>query len=56
MELKVLGREAEKKSQAKDREIVIAEVDGENTMKYFREKGQKKWELLSGLVLPQNQI
>ncbi|MEI6580774.1 MAG: transcriptional repressor LexA [bacterium] len=33
----------EKTNQAKDGEIVIAEVDGEFTMKYFREKGNKKW-------------
>ena len=33
----------EKTNQAKDMQIVIAEVDGEFTMKYFREKGNKKW-------------
>jgi repressor LexA len=33
----------EKTNQAKDGQIVIAEVDGEFTMKYFREKGNKKW-------------
>lgn len=33
----------EKTNQAKDGEIVIAEVDGEYTMKYFREKGGKAW-------------
>lgn len=33
----------EKRATAKDGEIVIAEVDGEFTMKYFREKGNKKW-------------
>ena len=33
----------EKTNQAKDMDIVIAEVDGEFTMKYFREKGNKKW-------------
>jgi SOS regulatory protein LexA len=33
----------EKRTTAKDGEIVIAEVDGEFTMKYFREKGNKKW-------------
>ena len=33
----------EKRGQAKDGEIVIAEVDGEFTMKYFREKGNKRW-------------
>ena len=33
----------ERANQAKDGQIVIAEVDGEFTMKYFREKGQKRW-------------
>lgn len=33
----------EKTNQAKDREIVIAEVDGEFTMKYFRREGEKVW-------------
>jgi len=33
----------EKTNQAKDGEIVIAEVDGEFTMKYFRRKGDKAW-------------
>ena len=33
----------EKTNQAKDREIVIAEVDGEFTMKYFRRSGAKVW-------------
>ena len=33
----------EKTNQAKDGDIVIAEVDGEFTMKYFREKGGKRW-------------
>ena len=33
----------ERRNQAKDKEIVIAEVDGEYTMKYFREMGEKKW-------------
>jgi SOS regulatory protein LexA len=33
----------ERANHAKDGEIVIAEVDGEFTMKYFREKGGKKW-------------
>jgi repressor LexA len=33
----------EKTNQAKDREIVIAEVDGEFTMKYFRKEGNKCW-------------
>jgi SOS regulatory protein LexA len=33
----------EKRTTAKDGEIVIAEVDGEFTMKYFREKGNKRW-------------
>ena len=33
----------EKTNQAKDGEIVIAEVDGEFTMKYFRRVGAKIW-------------
>jgi len=33
----------EKTSNAKDGQIVIAEVDGEFTMKYLREKGNKRW-------------
>ena len=33
----------EKTNQAKDGQIVIAEVDGEFTMKYFKEKGSKRW-------------
>ncbi|MDQ5958035.1 MAG: Repressor LexA [Patescibacteria group bacterium] len=34
---------AERTEQAKDGQIVIAEVDGEFTMKYFRQKGNKTW-------------
>jgi repressor LexA len=33
----------EKTNQAKDGDIVIAEVDGEFTMKYFRKEGTKTW-------------
>ncbi len=33
----------ERANNAKDMQIVIAEVDGEFTMKYFREKGNKRW-------------
>jgi len=33
----------EKANQAKDGQIVIAEVDGEFTMKYFRKVGDKVW-------------
>ena len=33
----------ERANQAKDRDIVIAEVDGEFTMKYFRKVGNKVW-------------
>ena len=33
----------EKTNQAKDGDIVIAEVDGEFTMKYLRKKGGKVW-------------
>ena len=34
---------AERAETAKDGEIVIAEVDGEFTMKYFRKEGSKVW-------------
>jgi len=33
----------EKANTAKDMQIVIAEIDGEFTMKYFRTKGGKSW-------------
>ncbi len=33
----------EKTNQAEDGDIIIAEVDGEFTMKYFRKKGKKVW-------------
>jgi repressor LexA len=33
----------ERANSAKDKQIVIAEVDGEFTMKYFRDKGGKRW-------------
>lgn len=33
----------ERANTAKDMDIVIAEVDGEFTMKYFRIKGNKRW-------------
>lgn len=33
----------ERTNKASDRAIVIAEIDGEFTMKYFREKGGKVW-------------
>jgi len=33
----------EKTDQAKDGDIVIAEIDGEFTMKYFRREGNKIW-------------
>lgn len=33
----------EKTSVAKDGDIVIAEIDGEFTMKYFKKKGEKVW-------------
>ncbi len=33
----------EKANSARDMQIVIAEVDGEYTMKYFRKKGDKAW-------------
>ena len=36
----------ERANTAKDMQIVIAEVDGEFTMKYFRKKG--KWRLATG--------
>jgi repressor LexA len=34
---------AEKTQHAKDGQIVIAEIDGEWTMKYYRERGGKAW-------------
>lgn len=34
---------AERTKTAKDGDIVIAQVDGEFTMKYFRQKGSKIW-------------
>lgn len=34
---------AEQSNKAKDGDIVIAEIDGEWTMKYFRQKGEKIW-------------
>ncbi len=34
---------AERTNVAKDGQIVIAEVDGEFTMKYFRQQGSKAW-------------
>jgi SOS regulatory protein LexA len=34
---------AERANRAKDGQIVIAQVDGEHTMKYFRQKGDKVW-------------
>ena len=34
---------AERANRAKDGQIVIAEVDGEFTMKYFREKNGRAW-------------
>lgn len=34
---------AERTNKAKDGDIVIAEVDGEWTMKYFKQKGEKIW-------------
>lgn len=34
---------AERSEFARDKEIVIAEVDGECTMKYFRQEGTKVW-------------
>lgn len=33
----------EKINHARDGDIVVAEVDGEYTLKYFRIKGEKKW-------------
>jgi repressor LexA len=33
----------EKTNQARDGQIVIAEVDGEFTMKYFKKNGNKVW-------------
>jgi SOS regulatory protein LexA len=33
----------EKRDNAKDGEIVVADVDGEFTMKYFRKSGDKVW-------------
>lgn len=33
----------EKTSNARDGQIIIAEIDGEFTMKYLREKGNKRW-------------
>ncbi len=33
----------EKRSDAKDGQIVIAEVDGEFTMKYFKKEGSRVW-------------
>jgi len=33
----------ERTNQAKDGQIVIAEIDGEFTMKYFRKEGSKVW-------------
>ena len=33
----------ERSNQAKDGQIVIAEIDGEFTMKYFRKSGDKTW-------------
>jgi repressor LexA len=33
----------ERASHAKDMQIVVAEIDGEYTLKYYREKGNKKW-------------
>ena len=33
----------ERTNKAKDGQIVVAEVDGEWTLKYFREKGNKVW-------------
>lgn len=34
---------AERTNKAKDGDIVVAEVDGEWTMKYYREKNGKQW-------------
>ena len=33
----------ERTNTAKDGDIVVAEVDGEFTLKYFKEKGSKRW-------------
>jgi SOS regulatory protein LexA len=33
----------ERTDQAKDGDIVIAEIDGEHTMKYLRRQGNKSW-------------
>jgi repressor LexA len=33
----------ERTNKAKDGEIVVAEVDGEFTLKYFRQSGNKVW-------------
>jgi SOS-response transcriptional repressor LexA len=33
----------ERTSQPRDGDIVIAEVDGEWTLKYFRQQGQRVW-------------
>lgn len=33
----------ERANNARDKDIIIAQVDGEFTMKYFRESGNKKW-------------
>jgi repressor LexA len=33
----------ERTNQAKDGDIVIAEIDGEHTMKYLRKQGSKTW-------------
>ncbi len=33
----------EKTDQAKDGQIVVAEIDGEFTLKYFRKQGNKVW-------------
>ena len=33
----------ERTNRAKDGDIVIAQIDGENTMKYFKQKGDKAW-------------
>jgi repressor LexA len=34
---------AERTNRAKDGQIVIAQIDGEHTMKYFRQSGAKVW-------------
>jgi repressor LexA len=33
----------ERTEKAKDGQIIIAEIDGELTMKYFRKEGSKVW-------------